>query len=284
MQRFSIANLRCPSGPRENHVSFDYSRLVRDHSRTRGPARAVMFVLASRANAEGVCWPGENRLAREAGVSKRTVIRVLPQLVAAGEVVIEHRPRRDPAGIGARSTNRYRITLKPSAGKSKLSPDSASDLVPDGPQAGDNQTPTVVTITPRGGDRLSPKSSENRHCEPSENRQQRTNGLTGQRVDYATAELPEITDYGDIFDLDIDPVLIAIAVTGERGKPAWGFWVKTLNRARHSLEREEAEQIFRNCCATLFGEMKTGECQKPGAILNMKLKAAFCLTPGPSHA
>ncbi len=60
-------------------MSFEYSRRVFEQSRTRGPERAILLVLAFRANDEGKCWPSLPRIAREAGVSIRTVTRCLPR-------------------------------------------------------------------------------------------------------------------------------------------------------------------------------------------------------------
>jgi hypothetical protein len=39
----------------------------------RGPSRAVLMVLADRANEVGVCWPGKKTIANEAGVAFSTV-------------------------------------------------------------------------------------------------------------------------------------------------------------------------------------------------------------------
>jgi hypothetical protein len=101
--------------------------------------------------------------------------------------------------------------------------------------------------------------------------------LSGQRTDYAKATPPDIGDYSDIHTCP-DPILAAIAVTGERGKQGWGHWVKVLNRARCELGREQADRLFRNAVATTWGEMKTDALRKPGAILNLKLQKVFGLS------
>lgn len=93
-------------------------------------------------------------------------------------------------------------------------------------------------------------------------------------IDYEAASLPEIEDYDAIHGA-ADPVLVAVAVTRERAPRAWKFWQKILNRARKIHGPETADTRFKKCVAELFGEVKAGECEKPGAVLNLKLKKAF---------
>lgn len=96
--------------------------------------------------------------------------------------------------------------------------------------------------------------------------------LWKDKTDYEKAKPPEINDYGDIENPANDPILVAITVTGERGKMGWGHWLKQLNRARKALGREQADRLFRGCLKELYGEIKAGECDKPGAVLNIKLE------------
>lgn len=66
---------------------------VRDlDGRLRGPARALLWALADRANDAGECWPSERRMARESGVSYAQVRRLLDLLVEHG-VLEELKPR-----------------------------------------------------------------------------------------------------------------------------------------------------------------------------------------------
>jgi hypothetical protein len=75
------------------------------HSRSRGAARNVMFVIAYRINSTyGYAWLAIDRLAREANVSRRSVINAFPDLEAGGELRIERR-------AGPSHTHRYFITL-----------------------------------------------------------------------------------------------------------------------------------------------------------------------------
>lgn len=97
-------------------------------------------------------------------------------------------------------------------------------------------------------------------------------------ADFATIPLPKIEDYGDIRQLcrgPWGPVAAAVAVTGERGKPAWGHWVHVLCEARKVKGCDVANRYFLEAVESTFGEMKAGEVRKPGAILNKKLDDAF---------
>lgn len=59
---------------------------VLDHSRASGPARLVMVSLANHANDDGHTYPGVGTIAREAGISARTVQRHVHHLVTTGEL------------------------------------------------------------------------------------------------------------------------------------------------------------------------------------------------------
>ena len=50
----------------------------------RAPTRAVYLVMLTRTDDNGVCWPGVERLAAEAGMSAANVRRSIAQLLAAG--------------------------------------------------------------------------------------------------------------------------------------------------------------------------------------------------------
>ena len=63
--------------------------------------KAVYIYLRDRADASGVCWPGIKTIARELGLSPRTVQRALADLER--RKLIEKQNRR-------RSNNLYRLT------------------------------------------------------------------------------------------------------------------------------------------------------------------------------
>lgn len=55
----------------------------------QGPAKPVLLVLATYANAEGRCWPSLARIAAQSGVSERTARRALRRLEALGAIETE---------------------------------------------------------------------------------------------------------------------------------------------------------------------------------------------------
>jgi hypothetical protein len=73
-----------------------------------GAAKPILFVIAYRANRDtGECWAGQRRIAREAGVTRTHVQRVMADLIRTGvlEVVGEviHNPSSQwPPHVAAR--------------------------------------------------------------------------------------------------------------------------------------------------------------------------------------
>lgn len=256
-------------------MSFKHMKLIIEYSRskTRGPDRAILLILAYRANDRGECWPSLSRIANDSGLSRGTVAFHLPQIQRTGEIIILSRGRK---GKHCRS-NLYKITLaepdsvSPGAGLTGKadSPPHRPQIVrePDGSSSGSR-----TSVSPGAG----LESSENSQSEPSMNRQgKKPVGPSGlYRINYEEVEPPEIMNYGDIHGCS-DPILAAMAITGERSKRGWGHWVKILNHGRKEHGPERAGRLFRGCLTELYGEIKQGECNKPGAILNMKLKKVF---------
>ena len=68
-------------------------------------AKAVYMYLRDRANKEGACWPGINRIASDLEVSRSTVKRALEDLIQKGYIEKELRYR----GNGSYSSNLYTI-------------------------------------------------------------------------------------------------------------------------------------------------------------------------------
>ena len=55
---------------------------------------AVVMVVLTRINADGVAWPGRDRIMREAGIrSPRAFHRAIKEAVGAGLIVVERRGR-----------------------------------------------------------------------------------------------------------------------------------------------------------------------------------------------
>lgn len=67
--------------------------IIRDPRLSAGAVR-LYANLAGYANAEGVCWPGKARLAKDLNVSVRTIYNYTRELSAAGHIIIKRRGRR----------------------------------------------------------------------------------------------------------------------------------------------------------------------------------------------
>lgn len=73
-----------------------------------GSAKAVLIVISFRFNeSSGDCFPGVKRIAKDAGLSRSTVLRALSELQRSGLLQVESRPG---SGSG-RLTNIYRLPL-----------------------------------------------------------------------------------------------------------------------------------------------------------------------------
>ena len=71
-------------------------------------AKIVYIYLRDRSDASGVCWPGIKTIARELGLSPRTVQRALGDLEHAGLVEKHQRHRKN----GSLTSNLYRLKAK----------------------------------------------------------------------------------------------------------------------------------------------------------------------------
>ncbi len=68
-------------------------------------AVAVYMYLKSRANKDGVCWPGIRTISVDLNLSRSTVQRALRDLQGGGWIKIEPRYREN----GSSSSNRYYV-------------------------------------------------------------------------------------------------------------------------------------------------------------------------------
>lgn len=68
-------------------MSFTYTREV-FKAKLPGMEKLILWVLAERANDEGRCFPGQSRIAKDAGVSYKTIQRYLDKLIAKGVIRI----------------------------------------------------------------------------------------------------------------------------------------------------------------------------------------------------
>ena len=97
---------------------------VMDYSTTEGSTFLVLLMLADHANADGLCWPSQERVARRARVSRSTVKRAIEELVEAGEL------KRRRGGQGAGSTNVYQVMPEHAVDNSDLPVDKGSRVTP----------------------------------------------------------------------------------------------------------------------------------------------------------
>jgi hypothetical protein len=75
-------------------MNYPAMRWAVEDCRREGAAKPILFVIAYRADRDtGECWMGQRRIAREAGVDPKTVERVIPELLAAGDLELVERSR-----------------------------------------------------------------------------------------------------------------------------------------------------------------------------------------------
>lgn len=92
-------------------MSFEAVRWAQKQ-RVRGATlKGVLVAVACYANDDGFAWPSQARLARDCGVSTRSVIRALAALERADLLEVRRRP---PRADGKRETNLLRLKRKPS--------------------------------------------------------------------------------------------------------------------------------------------------------------------------
>lgn len=60
--------------------THDFFRAIRDHSKTKGIAQHILFILASRADDDGHCFPSYRDLARITGYSLKTIARAIKEI------------------------------------------------------------------------------------------------------------------------------------------------------------------------------------------------------------
>jgi len=73
-----------------------------------GRAKTIMFYIVNRSNKELTCFPAIPTMARETGLSERTVQRALKELCAEGYIVKTPRYRKNRS----QSSNLYLLVVK----------------------------------------------------------------------------------------------------------------------------------------------------------------------------
>jgi len=104
-------------------------------------ARLLLRELADHANAEGVAWPGVERLALCLGVHVDTVGRAIRRLVELGLIAVE-------TGGGRSRTNRYRFPVQ-ELDQLSTSPAPARGFVERKPPRQRRETPAPASGNPR---------------------------------------------------------------------------------------------------------------------------------------
>ena len=159
-----------------------------------GP-KAVLVAIANHADGEGLCYPGQARLARMVGCNERSIRNFVRVLEDAGLIERVQRRRKD----GSRTSDEYRlIGLQPTrhAG-SQPAPRAGSQAAP---HAGREDEPTGTTfrtnrhdVPPLPAPHAGHERSEEPSVEPSEENQARERART-PKFDPLTVELPQHVD------------------------------------------------------------------------------------------
>jgi hypothetical protein len=88
--------------------SYQFIFAVRDQSKTKGTAQHILFILASRADPDGFCYPSYRDLAKITGYSLRTIARAIKEIPSDELQVI------NPGGSlkdGERRSTKYRVLI-----------------------------------------------------------------------------------------------------------------------------------------------------------------------------
>lgn len=134
-------------------------KVLRQAATRRPTARLVLIVIAEHAGDNGAgSRVSAETIAKETGLSRRSVLRLIPQLVASGDLSVDHR-------AGPHKVHRY--VVHPGGDGDSVSPPDGDSVSPRRAVHGDNVSRPAVTTGARSGDRLTPKPLEP-PTEPSE--------------------------------------------------------------------------------------------------------------------
>ena len=240
-------------------MSFRHTQAVLDLEAPKGPTRAVLLVLAIRANERGECFPSFNRIAKDAGVSRPSAIRAVEKLVKAGTLRIIGKKIMHTLG-GVQAVNRYRLTLDtiPKRDHAEDHETEAEGSIRETPPHKEkvvSERSKVVSDRYKGGISLTPESSLNLQEPPI---------LTSKASGCNNNAPLEIRDYSKIHDPAVNPLDLASTITADwsnRGRGTWQFCLEKIGQG-----------AFRSQIATLFGEIKAGERpDNPAAVLTSRL-------------
>lgn len=74
-------------------MSLNHYHEIAKRSKAKGSARSILNCLAVRANENNVCWPSRDDLARESGLSTKTVSGAIKELKEIREINTKRNPR-----------------------------------------------------------------------------------------------------------------------------------------------------------------------------------------------
>ena len=235
-------------------MSFKHLDLVKKHSKTKGPAKAVMLVLASRADEKtGECWPSFNRIAAEAGLSRRTVMRHLAVIEKIGELVITPRGHMSQTKGGIQKSNLYRITIPLPKGGDGQTPPLTDKVVTASPEGGDNQTAKVVSPRPKGSVCESPESSMNSNYESTKECIYPSRVISSSKHEFHPPTPQEVSAYGNSIGFKINGQQFCDFyeskgwMVGKNQMQDWQATVRTWKANREEKQRksiDEAKQRF----------------------------------------
>lgn len=114
-------------------MSVRYVTRAIDEKSVTGNDRLVLIALADHADDDGVCFPGQEKLALRLGVSERTLNRVMSRLEEAGLI---ERSRRYREFDGFRTSDLY-----------QLFPDSPDKVAGEVTRQSEQGYPTTVSVT-----------------------------------------------------------------------------------------------------------------------------------------
>jgi len=103
-----------------SYPAMAWARTIKTGSATN---KSVLLAVANYANEDGVCWPSQERLAEDTELSRRSIVRALDDLEAAGHITRERRHRSD----GSRKTDLITLRLCDTKAPSK---NTQSDTAP----------------------------------------------------------------------------------------------------------------------------------------------------------
>ena len=126
-------------------------RVLKD-KRVKPRMRDVMMLLQSMMNEQGVCWPSFNYIADSLGISRRTVINIINQLVKLNYVI---KMKRTIEGTNEQTSNYYAINNNYDAG------------LPLRKKRGEKQAHKPVDKSDFGVKKISPPPSE-KNCTPNQ--------------------------------------------------------------------------------------------------------------------